>query len=111
MQTITRKLKKFFRLRRGFRKTGHYWIQFSYRGVRKWRVAWYNELLEHWQIDGDTREWYDRDFISINERRIPQNWLIGNPSRYWLYILTVAFVICVLSCVIDVYSFINHIVK
>lgn len=111
MQTFSRFLKKFFRLRRKFRKTGYYWVQFTYAGVRKWRIGWYNEMLEHWEIDGTERRFHDNHFIKINERRIPQNWIVGNPSRYWLYILLAFFIITLLGCIIDIYNLIIHIVR
>lgn len=93
------------------RKTGYYWVQFSYGGTRKWRVAWYNEMLEYWHIDGDSRVFYDDDFLKISNRQIPQNWLVGNPSRIWLYILVALLVICWASCILDVIYYINHITK
>ena len=69
-----RLLKKFFRLRRKGRKrrkSGYYWVNWSYSGNPNkgdiWRIAFYLEDLNVWTITGDIRRFGDDDFIDIIE--------------------------------------------
>ncbi len=55
------------------RESGHYWVQWSGPHLRTeaWRLASYWKERDAWKIMGDEREYYDKDFIKINENRIP----------------------------------------
>jgi hypothetical protein len=75
--TFTTRIQNIFKKNpKPIRKTGYYWVQYSYGGARKWRVAWYSESLEYWQLEGDRRVFYDNDFIKIYKRSIPDRTLI-----------------------------------
>ena len=101
-------LKKIFRLRRrGLRKTGYYWVKFSYAGERQWRIGWYDEKWSRWDIDGDDRDYYDNDFVTINERPIPRIWLPGTEFTYW--VISVTFTL--LACILSIYSLITIITQ
>ena len=94
------------------RKNGHYWVMWSgrYKDPEIWRVGAYVDGVG-WKVTGDERLYYDTDFWKINERRIPMNWLFGNPSRVWLYVLAVALVLCWASCILDIIFYIKLITK
>src|SRR5688500_3710285 len=101
-------------LRKKERATGYYWVQWSYSGTLRddvWRVAYYNHRLGYWTLDGDTRTFYDTDFIAVDPRPVPRNWIVGSPSRLWLYLLTAFLIFIITSCMIDVYKFIISLMR
>lgn len=63
--------KNFFRLRRKGvkrRKSGYYWVKWSYSfntGNTVWRIAYYLEPWHNWQLPGDVRYFKDEDFLEI----------------------------------------------
>lgn len=94
------------------RTDGFYWVKWAdpFGRPTVWRVGQYVEGIG-WIMPGDTRTYYDSNFISINERKIPKNWVFGNPSRVRLYVLLIALIISLASCAIDIIVFINRIIK
>lgn len=65
------------------RKTGYYWVEYCYAPGREEtisRVAFWNGILMHWYITGESRFYYDQDFLSIDERIIkrviPAPWYV-----------------------------------
>lgn len=107
---FTRKLKKIFRLRRrGFRKTGYYWVKRTFQGSEKWRVAFYHEEVEVWYFPGESRSYFDRDLIRINEQRILfiESGQVVIPSFVWQIML----ILCIVGFSLSLYSLINIITK
>jgi hypothetical protein len=86
---FTTRIKNIFKKEiRQPRKTGYYWVRYSYGGKRTRRIGWYNEMLEYWHLTGDTREYYDNDFIRIYERPIPDRQLLRlDKFGYTLFIV------------------------
>ncbi len=112
MVFISRKRKKFSGLRPGeLRKAGYYWVKWSFDFPMHtegpiWRVAEYVSALECWALPADTRTYYDKDFLEIDEREISRTgwgWL-----HWWFFGLLVFG--CV-GFVFNIYKLIISIIK
>lgn len=97
-------------VKRRKRKTGYYWVQWSYARDSKpdvWRIGFYNHQFDNWSITGDARYYHDFDFLGIDERGVQSfPWLSMN--RLLLYI---SFFACLMSVAISIYFIITNITK
>lgn len=98
MRTTTR-LKNIFKKKpKAARKTGYYWVWWSYSRSGNdtvWRVGYYNQVLTTWTLDGDERRFYDQDFLGIDPRPIPGRALIRLDNLDYAAILTWIVLLCI----------------
>lgn len=115
--------KKFFRLRRvvgnppgvlpKHRKTGYYYIHWSYGNHEKlggvWRIGYYMAECDKWALTGDSRPFKDADFIAIDEHQVRGPWSKGAAVVYNIVLVILGWNL--MYIIIETYKLLKQIIK
>lgn len=76
------------------RQSGHYWVKWAglLAETNIWRMGVYYADTGTWKLINDDRDFYDRDFLEINENRIPFCTGAMLPV-FWVWVAGAAYVI------------------